>query len=152
MGAVTIAIDPGKATGFALFSGSALASAGTFDPTSVQPPPSILVQSARGASVVYEYPCDRGANRVNPDDLIRLASRLGIVLGILRSYGCIWPATEVRPHDWKGQAPKSVCHGRIARGLTPNEMSIWASLRASEHDAKDAIGIGLWFHNRFGLR
>ena len=60
---------------------------------------------------------------------------------------------HVRPHEWKGQAPKNIMEKRIERALSDMELArlsyalekVPASL---QHNVVDAVGIGLWFFRR----
>lgn len=142
-----IAIDPGQATGYALFSGARLVLCGTFA-CLVDVIPSSVRHHARYAQVVCEMPVDRKADRVNPDDIITLAYRLGLVIGDLRSLGCLWPVRTVTPVRWKGQTPKDVVHNRIRDLVSSPERNV---TRGADHNALDAVGIGLWSLGRYGL-
>lgn len=147
MGTMMIAIDPGRTTGVAVFTGVRLAFARSFDCLS-KGVVETLGMGIQGARVVYEMPIDRGLDRVNPRDIIELSLRLGLVLGELRAYGATWPFRAVTPHGWKGQLRKDLCHARIAKSLDDREEAIFASV---DHNGRDAVGIGLWDAGRFGL-
>jgi hypothetical protein len=53
---------------------------------------------------------------------------------------------KYRPGEWKGNAPKSAHHRRIREALRAEEMAI--APHTNDHDAWDAIGIGLFATNR----
>jgi hypothetical protein len=53
---------------------------------------------------------------------------------------------KYRPGEWKGNAPKHAHHKRLRRALKPDELE--TAPPDHEHDAWDAIGIGLFATNR----
>ena len=94
------------------------------------------------AKVVVElpriYPHDRTKN---PNDLIDLAA----VAGACSALG---PLEFVHPATWKGQVPKEICHARMKDKLSGKERV----LLVNDHNVLDAVGIGLWYLERHGLR
>lgn len=50
------------------------------------------------------------------------------------------------PGEWKGNVPKTPHHKRIERALTPDERALMPP--KSDHDAWDAVGIGLFATGR----
>jgi hypothetical protein len=49
---------------------------------------------------------------------------------------------KYRPGEWKGHVPKRAHHRRVRKALRPSELAIMPSVE--EHDAWDAVGIGLF--------
>lgn len=49
---------------------------------------------------------------------------------------------KYRPGEWKGHVPKGIHHRRVNRSLRPAELAIMPA--SAEHDAWDAVGIGLF--------
>ncbi len=49
------------------------------------------------------------------------------------------------PKAWKGQVPKPAHHRRLQRVLSESELLLWST---ADHNAKDAIGIGLYHLGR----
>lgn len=62
----------------------------------------------------------------------------------------------VLPTEWKGSAPKSVTQKRCETDLTPSELLVVSGAggrsQKLQSDAWDAVGIGLWWLRRAGLR
>lgn len=85
------------------------------------------------------YPTDRGKR---PNDLIDLATVAGActILG---------QAEFVHPHQWKGQLPKSICTARTEATLNERELLL---VTTRDHNVMDAIGIGLWWLRKRGMR
>ena len=144
---LTLAIDPGARTGWALFDElGALVVSGTAEPHSVPRP--------RGAfRVVIEWPRERtgGARQAHGAALVTLAAHAGLVLGAL---GCEWArVTRLYPDEWKGQIPKPVKGApyiiaeRAARILGQGDTGAPTDT-AAELDRWDAIGLGLVFLRR----
>jgi hypothetical protein len=52
------------------------------------------------------------------------------------------------PRAWKANVPKPAHHSRVARELTAEELGLMPSRK--EHDAWDAVGIGLFAVGRLG--
>lgn len=160
----TLAIDPGKSMGWALFSGAALVRCGAFDGDydagmrtfgeSSGLPPGFSYTDRIVCERPQYYPPTRGAKRVDPNDLITLALRAGAVVGSVRR---LYPCVEVRwvlPATWKGSVPKPIHQRRIWEALTPAEQASArpapagpvAARRESPGwtDTLDAIGLGLY--------
>lgn len=154
-----ISIDPGtEETGIALYRGGTLVdvdvlrvkrSVGAREPrASVMG--RLVVERAREWKepfrFVLEYPQvykhGPGAE-VDPDDVLALVLVLGHVWGTFR--GVNGNTMElVRPAGWKGQVPKKIMNNRIVGTLTPSERQLVHDKVRSNHNALDAVGIGLW--------
>jgi hypothetical protein len=99
-----------------------------------------------GVRVVLEYPqvYRHGAGaEVDPDDVLSLVLVLGHVWGTF--HGVNGNTLElVRPATWKGQVPKRIMNNRIVGTLSPAEQQLVHDKVRSNHNALDAVGIGLW--------
>jgi hypothetical protein len=143
-----IAIDPGRATGWAAFVDGQVREAGVFDGDKGVP-----FQLARWASsslaaegggtplqVVAERP-HQGKGRASTGDLVTLAVRLGCILGQL---GLQLRTVEiVEPAQWKGSVDKKIHQPRILAALLAPERALLGDA-LKDHNAVDAIGLGLW--------
>ena len=89
---------------------------------------------------VIEEPEKYREARVKHDDLDDLLA----VLHKIEEYAKA-PVIRLKPHEWKGNVPKHIHHRRIERALEPEEQEEWRSL---DHNAKDAVGIGLYYLQR----
>ena len=101
---------------------------------------------AGGARTVLEYPQvykhGPGAE-VDPDDVLCLVLVLGHLWGTF--HGTEGFKVElVRPATWKGQVPKKIMNNRIIATLTKAEQQLVHDKVRSNHNAIDAVGIGLW--------
>ncbi len=98
--------------------------------------------------VVAELPQRYPDDPVNPNNLITLAYRLGVVVGPLVARGV--PVELVLPRVWKGgNPPKAIHHPRIVTKLRPAERVVYdralGALGAKARtDLTDAVGIGQW--------
>jgi hypothetical protein len=132
----TLAIDPGKRQGWALFSHTTLILCGTGDPPCAGAVPYDMV--------IVEIPhC--GFGRAAVSDLITLGMRAQKALD---SVSCIQYKT-IKPARWKGSVPKMVMSWRVREKLELREiMCLPENLRRGPLpravDVLDAIGIGLW--------
>jgi hypothetical protein len=108
-----------------------------------------LVNEDREPSVVLEWPQIYRAARAmgDPNDLPGLAAVGAAVVALLNAHAvCIYT-----PREWAGQVPKATkgdCREsprsrRIRSRLSGLEVRVWEGLKSSDHDAIDAIGIGL---------
>lgn len=87
------------------------------------------------ADVVCEMPRLRGMEmNKDIDSLIRVGGVMPEVLG--RPWD-----EKYAPSEWKKQVEKGLHHRRIRESLTDDEASVWDG---QGHDARDAIGIGLF--------
>lgn len=97
--------------------------------------------------VIGEMPQRYPHDPVNPQDLITLAYRLGLVLGPLLMAGV--PVELVMPRDWKGTIDKVRHHPRIVGKLRPAEREVYERARKplgekARGDMTDAVGLGQW--------
>lgn len=86
------------------------------------------------------YPYNRN---MQPNDLIDLA----FVAGACATVGA--SADDVLPVTWKGQTPKDICHKRIMKRLSYEEILVVKTgiadvPKSLQHNVLDAIGIGRW--------
>jgi len=93
--------------------------------------------------LVCEWPqiYTSGKGKGDPNDLIPLA----VICGMLAAQ---YPSASVytyAPREWKGQVPKRVMVTRVLGRLSDEELAL---LTTSDHNAIDAIGIGLWHLGR----
>lgn len=112
----------------------------------------LAIDKARGwlgassGSFVLEYPqiYRHGAGaEVDPDDVLALVLVLGHVWGTF--HGLNGHTIDlVRPATWKGQVPKRIMNNRIVNTLTSAERQLVHDKVRSNHNALDAVGIGLW--------
>lgn len=93
----------------------------------------------------------RSRSKGDPNDLIKLAACAGAIVGRLPSGVEILCA---RPADWKGQTPKEVTRSRCLTALSPDEIRSvrLPSAKGLQHNVWDAVGLGLWYLRRLGLR
>ena len=98
------------------------------------------------ARVVLEYPQvykhGPGAE-VDPDDVLCLVLVLGHIWGTFHAVNGN-KVELVRPATWKGQVPKRIMNNRIVGTLSPVEQQLVHDKVRSNHNALDAVGIGLW--------
>lgn len=67
-------------------------------------------------------------------------------LDTLRAVGSdLDPFAAYTPHAWKGSVPKDVHRGRLLGALGPSERG---GMEGWDHNAWDAVGIGLYFFGR----
>jgi len=162
-GAVTlIAIDPGKATGVAVFDGSdpdlpfdgdrlKFADVCTFeDCRRVIEESAPLRQSKPAGDCIIEVPQVYQGQQQKGDqnDLIALAVMVGKYAECAKENRFV--VKLVKPREWKGQLPKDVCWRRVRETLTPHELSQIPKLpKTKAHNMHDAIGLGTWFQKRW---
>ena len=146
----TLAIDPGKSTGWALFRREELSACGLVDPTKGERPP-----RHEGLDVcVVEVPCHQHSDTPSlTNDLFKTAFRAG---QLAESTGCR-DIVAVSPHAWKGSVPKDLHNERVLKRLTEDERKIlYAACRADGkkvsvsllNNVIDAVGLGLWYLGR----
>ncbi len=136
-----LAIDPGRDTGFAWFTGPTLelAQCGVGDPRA---------ENLTASKVILERPqYYPGNGKGDPNDLITLAIQVGEYLEFYSRRGAA--VYMVLPRVWKGQVPKQIHHARLFSALSPREQNIvsicGAAVPASKrHNMMDAVGLGLW--------
>ncbi len=136
-----LAIDPGASTGWALYTDRTLTKCGACAPHAVW---SLVGPVDR---VLYEKPEKYPNDGVSPGNLITLAVSAGIALGCYALYQT--PIDHVAPKVWKGNQPKSVCHGRSWTILTDVEREVVRECSKGVKakallDLLDAVALGQW--------
>jgi hypothetical protein len=147
-----VAIDPGKATGVAVFL-DVLRSATVC--TEEQCLMAIenaapLRQGKPAGDCIIEVPQVYPGQQQKGDqnDLINLAVTVGRYVD--RATACGFRVKLVKPREWKGQLPKDVCWQRVRETLSPLELSNMEKISKSRaHNMHDAIGLGTWFQKRW---
>lgn len=148
-----VAIDPGKATGFAVFSAPVLerATVCTEEQCLLLIENAAPVRQGKPAGdclieVPQVYPGQQ--QKGDQNDLIRLAVMVGRYAD--RATACGFRVTLYKPREWKGQLPKDVCWRRVRETLSPFELGNMDKLPKSRaHNMHDAIGLGTWFQKRW---
>lgn len=153
MEAYTVAIDPGIATGIAVFNGALLTHASVIrnDYATLYHFLDHLQRTGgkplRGGLIVCEFPVVYSAakSKGDPNNLLGLAVQYGHCEAVANWFGC--HCRKVQPREWKGQTPKDISKQRTVSALTKDELA--AVLNYSypvsvDHNRFDAIGIGLW--------
>lgn len=93
---------------------------------------------------VCEWPVKRPTQRIKHEDI----QALWDVADALEKYeGVVW-AEKYRPGEWKGNVTKGAHHRRLRAALEEDERLLCPGF--AEHDAWDAIGIGLFALARTG--
>lgn len=143
-----ISIDPGKHTGWALWSGLRLIDCGLGDPREC---PSHI--SERLEHVWIESPMLYGGHP-RPNDIVLLARCAGEYAGRYRLLGA--EVHYVFPAVWKGQVPKPVHHARLWSSLSEDQRKLvykrsakrlrepCGDQRDCDHNVLDAVALGLW--------
>lgn len=90
---------------------------------------------------VCEWPMKYGDRRKYHDDIDALYAVGNDLDALIDGWD-----EKYRPGEWKGNAPKYAHHKRLRRVLTQEELEY--APPEDEHDAWDAIGIGLFATNR----
>ena len=103
--------------------------------------------------IVIEVPqvYDRRKSVGDPNDLINLAFMAGLIIGALPTDN----VTVVRPAEWGGQVQKAIKNSRAVDSLSTEEKARIEIPKAAGtllHNVLDAVGIGLWYLRRSGLR
>lgn len=146
-----VAFDPGaRSFAWARFDGGALSACGLMERDPLASKWTIRWLESVAEEVgefVIEVPqvYRERAWKGDPNDLIDVAVTVGRIAGVAAKFER--PQTLVRPHAWKGNAPKAIVGARILAKLLTHEAKILHDLklpRAKAHNAVDAIGIGLW--------
>jgi hypothetical protein len=146
-----LAIDPGKATGWAYFDKETLVSCGVlkFNP---HPEYFSFMEYRRFSKIIIEkpkiYPVRQWKG--DPNDLISVALIAGWVAGFLDEVSS--NIEYVTPQAWKGNRPKEVDHRHTMSLLSTEEKEVIKRtkgvLKSQKHNMIDAIGIGLWYLRR----
>lgn len=134
-----LAIDPGKCCGYAAFFCGELQYA-------AQGNGYTLIDVIRWADViVFEHPEIYRSRYMkgDPNDLFPLVKQIGWMQGKARAGTEFF---EYLPKAWKGQVPKPVIAARAAKVLGHEPIPL------SQHNAWDAIGLGLFHMGRLRLR
>lgn len=148
-----IAIDPGKVTGVAVFSGGVLrfATACTEEQCLMHIENAAPIRQGKPAGdCIMEIPQIYPGQQQKGDqnDLIKLAVMVGRYSD--RATACGFRVKLVKPREWKGQLPKDVCWKRVRETLTVLELGTMEKLPKSRaHNMHDAIGLGTWFQKRW---
>jgi hypothetical protein len=145
-----LAIDPGKATGVAVFVGNVLRSATVCTEEQCL----LFIENAApfkpAGDCIIEIPqvYPGQQQRGDQNDLIKLAVMVGRYAD--RATACGFRVKLFKPREWKGQLPKDVCWQRVRKTLTPLELDNLEKLPKSRaHNMHDAIGLGTWFQKRW---
>lgn len=136
-----ISIDPGNDTGWAFSKNGIITACGLTTPGNLIP--------VRDASLIIEcpqiYPHDR---KIDPNDLIKLAIKVGRAQEFYENLGC--RVYQTFPREWKGQVDKEVMWNRAQRELFINEKIIIEQAMSKipggkQHNTQDAVELNLWF-------
>jgi len=137
-----VSIDPGATSGVAEFVEGVLVANEAIKHDKLQD----YLKKVSAKEVVVEYPVwypEGRSKSSSPNDLIRLSFRAGLAASVVVFNGA--SLIEVKPAEWKGQIPDDILYRRIDKKLSEEELKI----RKSNHNARDAVGIGLWRLKRF---
>jgi hypothetical protein len=153
-GGTLVALDLGvHAVGLAIFRDGVLVHADTVTATRPRPPAraqreaeaiqlawivAATVGPGKQHALALEIPVERtgGKRRARTADLISLGIVGGACLAALRPLRVV----PVSPAGWKGTVPKETHQPLIWAALTPAE----AATVRGDHNAVDAVGVGLW--------
>jgi hypothetical protein len=135
-----VAVDPGRDAGVAVFDGGRLVCNTVVrrrgDDFAAQVRAiEMFIPSA--AHIVAERMVPRRGRFEAADDLVDVTLLTGMLVK-----GKVF--TLYRPEQWKGQLSKDVQHAKMMRVLDPEELS----LLSPDHNARDAVGIGLYHLGR----
>ena len=144
-------IDPGKASGWAQYSGGKLFACGIF--SDWQYP---QVWHGGFQQLVLEVPrIYPNRSKGDPNDIVELALTAGEIRGHYRPL--VTSIIEVFPASWKGQVPKDIHHARVLRELGEDERRLLdvekrkptkTNPHGYDHNMLDAVALGLWFLKR----
>ena len=138
-----LALDPGNDTGWAAFQleGEVLEACGVVSPNE-------SIGRYEPEVVFIELPCVRMRSKVNPDNIISLATKVGRYQERFAGRdGRGAQIVLVKPEQWKGTLDKDVMLRRIEGALSPEETAVvgrYAGRAAIRHNMIDAIGLGKW--------
>lgn len=147
-----LAIDPGKNTGWAIWTlDGCLSACGLGVESLVEVLEQVRPQTSLASwRAVYEHPEYQPSRRVSPNDIITLAVRCGVVLGRLsEAFGFSW--VPARPSEWKGSVPKGVHQTRYLKVMAPvDRAKLDAALaeHSKKDDIVDACALGHWYYRR----
>jgi hypothetical protein len=147
-----VSVDPGKhKVAWALFVDGVLHTCGSsYSKGSIRAAASVPVADAAVVEVPQVYARSKG----DPNDLVDVAVMAGAA-AISAAAAAFCPTTFVRPCEWKGQTPKSVCWKRARNVLTDEEVAAQeagyrAVTKSEGADVRDAVALGLWALGRTG--
>lgn len=136
-----LAIDPGADSGWAVFDRAGrLVRCGLGEPeypaTGVD---RVLIEKPQA------YP--HGKKRIDPNDLITLAIRVGEQKSTAERTGA--RVDLVLPHAWKGSMSKEQCHAQMMPHLLPEERIVVGRAlpplpEGKRHNVLDAVALGVW--------
>jgi hypothetical protein len=135
-----LTIDPGLDTGWAVWKGMTLSTAGLGDvPRNVVDLTDVWIES----QVIYPR------SKARPEDIVTLAVSAGHAAGVC---SVVYPAAVVHwvaPATWKGQVPKDIHHTRVWAILADRERAIIdlacrGVAPSKRHNVMDAVGLGLY--------
>jgi hypothetical protein len=130
-----LAIDPGLATGWAVFESNALTACGTIKPALWD-----SLSVPYGGLVIIEEPTIYPHSKTNPAHIMALQLKVGDLRGRFTRMGYV--VELVQPRSWKGQVPKEIHAGRTLKKLSAEERMRIPTKHT--HDTLDAVGLGLW--------
>jgi len=137
--------DPGVTkVGIACWRDGVLVAAETLTSPSMDATPGLVAAWVQGfghpeaRAIVTERMHKRPGQTLFNEDLDRVEA---VRLQIPRLLGRRNWTKTYNPTQWKGNLPKAVHHRRLLKALTEAEAPLWPA----GHDARDAVGIGL-FH------
>jgi len=141
-----VTFDPGACTGWAVFKDTECLGAGIVYELRQ------LTLTTSTTLVIIEKPLIYSLDsKGDPNDLIKLAIRAGELGGYAKNLDI--PIQYVTPRKWKGTTPKHISHRRILAKLSDTETQRLPKLPKSKaHNMLDAVGIGLWWLEKGGLR
>lgn len=138
---ITLAIDPGKNTGWARFADKCLDACGLV--------PDVGLITVYGDEMVIELPqVYRGRfAKGDPNDLIELAAIVGRAEQLARD--SLMSVRKVKPRDWKGTIKKKIHNARVLKALDSAEawrfgQGVVGVAAGVQHNVIDAVGLGLW--------
>lgn len=140
-----VAIDPGNRSGVAKFMSGHLIYAVTVDRDTPREWAGI-VHNATHCVVELPQIYRPRHSKGNPNDLVPLIMQCGWLESFCAMHEIKF--TAVQPRSWKGQLPKDVVQTRMMGILTPEEKQ---ALKGLDHNAYDAIGIGLSYLGRLKI-
>lgn len=147
-----VSIDPGAATGWAIWNLSSLVECGLGDPRlSLKH----IVHADHPIDVVndvwIEWPVIYPRSKVRPNDILTLARCAAEFGGGYKALGVA--VHYVEPATWKGQLPKEVHHPRVWAALRDTERALvdeacQGMAPSKRHNVLDAVGLGQWVRLR----
>lgn len=135
----TIAVDPGRDTGWAFWKERTLIGCGLGTPD---------FKTGTPCLVIIERPQIYPNQPVPPNDLITLAIMVGRYAALAEEAD--HEVKTVLPHEWKGNLPKEISHARTLKALRAEELAVvqqadQSVAKGKRHNMLDAVGIGVYF-------